>query len=481
MLAAFDQVPWELHDNSVILGCLSFFVALVMLYDLADPIARHVTDTTQTDTEYTMPQQQQNQQQPPQSQQQIASASGGDQSSQSQSTQTNPGNQANQANQTKLSTAAAAAAAGGQTNEAMQNDMPDNSVHRSAEPKIEKVVTQMRTVQTAMVADPASPDDIAQNGNYHRGDAIDFVQYQQVPRPEQPVFERVLLPEKKRPIYNKVADSAHKATIVQNIRTDYIPRETHFDSTVSHSHMPNYAAVQRQQQPPQQQQQQHHSLHQSPHIQQQHLHQNLEYSTSTSYAPPSPMYKLTHETHNYDEHNDYEHPPSKRPTAVNDYGRPPSSHFTKSIRSNERVHSSVGPERYQQQQPMMVIRNYGHSRPMRTPTTSPAAASPIASVSAVHAQMIEPRRYSTHTNNNVNHHRNGNNGNRRPGNQFNQMDSRKNGSGSGGGGGGCCGTSNANDEIDFRKYFSPQSLSHAHTHIHLEKRMSHLSLIRSLY
>lgn len=51
VLAAFDQVPWELHDNSIILGCLSFFVALIMLYDLSDPIARLVTDMTQTDRE----------------------------------------------------------------------------------------------------------------------------------------------------------------------------------------------------------------------------------------------------------------------------------------------------------------------------------------------------------------------------------------------------------------------------------------------
>lgn len=49
VLAAFDQVPWELHDNSIILGCLSFFVALIMLYDLSDPMARLVTDMTQTD------------------------------------------------------------------------------------------------------------------------------------------------------------------------------------------------------------------------------------------------------------------------------------------------------------------------------------------------------------------------------------------------------------------------------------------------
>lgn len=48
-MAAFDQVPWELHDNSIILGCLSFFVALIMLYDLSDPMARLVTDMTQTE------------------------------------------------------------------------------------------------------------------------------------------------------------------------------------------------------------------------------------------------------------------------------------------------------------------------------------------------------------------------------------------------------------------------------------------------
>lgn len=163
------------------------------------------------------------------------------------------------------------------------------------------------------------------------------------------------------------------------------------------------------------------------------------------------MYKLTH---SYD---DYEHPPSKRTTnndnnstVVNDYGRPPASsnQFTKSIRSNERSHDIVGSERYQQQQhqqPMMVIRNYGHSRPIRTSTTTASISMAAAPLTAVHSQVVEPRRYShqSNDNNNVHHHRNGNNANRKPGNHFNQMDSRKNG---------CC--PNANDEIDFRELIS---------------------------
>lgn len=49
-------------------------------------------------------------------------------------------------------------------------------------------------------------DDITKNGNYHRSDSFDFVQMQQLPRVQQPVFERVLMPEKKRPAIQKVPD-----------------------------------------------------------------------------------------------------------------------------------------------------------------------------------------------------------------------------------------------------------------------------------
>lgn len=49
VFSAFDQVPADLHVNAIVLGCLSFGVALLMLIDLADPMARHRSDTTQTD------------------------------------------------------------------------------------------------------------------------------------------------------------------------------------------------------------------------------------------------------------------------------------------------------------------------------------------------------------------------------------------------------------------------------------------------
>lgn len=50
MFAAIDQVPSELHDNAIILGCLSFFVAFLFLIDLADPLGSKRSGATQTDT-----------------------------------------------------------------------------------------------------------------------------------------------------------------------------------------------------------------------------------------------------------------------------------------------------------------------------------------------------------------------------------------------------------------------------------------------
>lgn len=50
LFAAIDQVPSDLHDNAIILGCLSFFVAFLFLIDLGDPMGRKRSGATQTDT-----------------------------------------------------------------------------------------------------------------------------------------------------------------------------------------------------------------------------------------------------------------------------------------------------------------------------------------------------------------------------------------------------------------------------------------------
>ncbi|XP_058831442.1 uncharacterized protein LOC131690021 [Topomyia yanbarensis] len=50
VFASIDQVHPDLHDNAIILGCLSFLVAILFVIDLADPLARMTAHTTQTDS-----------------------------------------------------------------------------------------------------------------------------------------------------------------------------------------------------------------------------------------------------------------------------------------------------------------------------------------------------------------------------------------------------------------------------------------------
>jgi hypothetical protein len=49
VFASIDQVPYGLIDNAIILGCLSFVVAFLMLIDLSDPQSRLRSHLTQTD------------------------------------------------------------------------------------------------------------------------------------------------------------------------------------------------------------------------------------------------------------------------------------------------------------------------------------------------------------------------------------------------------------------------------------------------
>jgi hypothetical protein len=55
VFAAIDQVPYGLIDNAIILGCLSFFVAFLMLIDLSDPLARWRSHLTQTENGMVQP------------------------------------------------------------------------------------------------------------------------------------------------------------------------------------------------------------------------------------------------------------------------------------------------------------------------------------------------------------------------------------------------------------------------------------------
>lgn len=51
VLAAIDQVPSNLIDNAIVLGCLSFFVGLLFLIDISDPLRVTDNEATQTDAE----------------------------------------------------------------------------------------------------------------------------------------------------------------------------------------------------------------------------------------------------------------------------------------------------------------------------------------------------------------------------------------------------------------------------------------------
>lgn len=386
VLAAFDQVPWELHDNSIILGCLSFFVALVMMYDLADPLARHVSGTTQTDN---MP--------PPQQQEQPQHHQ--------QSVQTTP--------ETSQSNAVV------QTHETTQTTTIEKTV-QPTKPVIEIVENQTKSYQSTSV-DPTTPvDDIAKNGNYHKGDAIDFVQMHHMPTAEQPVFERVLLPEKKRPTFNKVADP-HNSAVVHTVHypEEYVIRESphqrrdYIETTMPYNPMPKYAAVQRQQSAP------------PPPVSSHQYHDH-----SSSYAQPptsSSMYKLSRSY----EHNDYEHPPAKHTVPRSDVVRTPRSDAIRSPRSDAmRRYHDPAPEHYQNQPPMMFIRNY--SQPMTTRTTTAQAQPQILADRRHHQVNDDSGGHRAGVNHH--HHRNAGNGNRKYGAQMNNRKST------------CC-----DDEVDFRK------------------------------
>lgn len=48
VFASIDQVPSDLHNFAIILGCLSCMIALLFIIDLTDPLASYSSNSTQT-------------------------------------------------------------------------------------------------------------------------------------------------------------------------------------------------------------------------------------------------------------------------------------------------------------------------------------------------------------------------------------------------------------------------------------------------
>lgn len=48
VFASIDQVPSDLHNFAIILGCLSCMIALLFIIDLSDPLASYSSNSTQT-------------------------------------------------------------------------------------------------------------------------------------------------------------------------------------------------------------------------------------------------------------------------------------------------------------------------------------------------------------------------------------------------------------------------------------------------
>lgn len=171
VLAAFDQVPSALHDNSLIVGGLSFLVGFIMLFDLYDPMARHVADTTQTDENLTAP-------------------SIETHLSVSTSTDTNHinGNNNNNfnANENKNGT---------------QRDYESNAVTNSPDTERTRNETQTKHRQISTSTSYLSYQD----------DNVDFVHTEQLPHAQKPVFEQVLMPEKRRSVVQRVPDPGTNA------------------------------------------------------------------------------------------------------------------------------------------------------------------------------------------------------------------------------------------------------------------------------
>lgn len=128
-------------------------MALLILIDLADPMARHTSDTTQTENN-------------------------------------------NNNNNENIVTPNAASPL-----KIPNGGIEVKQVNRLPTQQPAETFIQVHNVHEDSRSENHSPpqSNIPLNGNYHRSDEVDFVQTKILPTPEQPVFEKVLLPEKRRP------------------------------------------------------------------------------------------------------------------------------------------------------------------------------------------------------------------------------------------------------------------------------------------
>lgn len=224
VFAAFDQVPSDLHDNVIILGCLSFLVALLILVDLADPIARHTSDTTQTENIVhnghiagTTPTSA------------LRLANGG--------IENKPINRTTVPQQTDTATTI-------QVHDVHEDSRSEN--HSPPQTNVNNIAMNGNYHRNDEVDGPSQSNvnNIAMNGTYHRSDEVDFVQTKILPKAEQPVFEKVLLPEKRRPhkqnIPNPRENTSHMEFVTERIidpRHNYDQRQAaHDQRQTAHDH-----------------------------------------------------------------------------------------------------------------------------------------------------------------------------------------------------------------------------------------------------
>ncbi|XP_055383370.1 uncharacterized protein LOC129613374 [Condylostylus longicornis] len=157
--ASIEQVQPDLHDNALILGTLSYLVAILFLIDLADPMERTTNRSTQTiENELNFPNSQNSMQQ----------------------------------NSSSLANI--------QSHLDYQNEITNENINNNKDKNI-------KSIHRVDLTPIPSPDieAIPPNGYYFRpGDQVDIVQTKTLPVREQPIFAKVLLPEKKRPIKEKV-------------------------------------------------------------------------------------------------------------------------------------------------------------------------------------------------------------------------------------------------------------------------------------
>lgn len=202
VFAALDQVPSDLHINAIVLGVLSFLVAILMLIDLADPMARLISDTTQTenisinDTSIVQgsPTMHENKEETAVVKPTVVTINGHLPNSNNQNHQ----------------------------NISSRNLNHNEIITQSPKTQIlsSESIQQHQYVHNDQIFVQDQIDNITRNGNYHRNntDEIEFVHAKILPGAQQPVFEKILLPEKQRPTWKVIPDP----NVSNSPRTEYL-------------------------------------------------------------------------------------------------------------------------------------------------------------------------------------------------------------------------------------------------------------------